>query len=136
MKYLQDYMTAKQDKVFKEHKAFFAFSDKQVEEGMKENGLTNRKGLCNMGSGMVCPKENADKLLEDLTKVYREAIKQDVKENGINKIVQRELNNHECYYTGDCEDCIEKLSDYPIETEDIVKIFRNKNHLMQSALQN
>jgi len=129
MKYLQDYMTAKQDKVFKEHQAFFAFSDKQVGEGMKEHGLTSRERLCNMGSGMVCPKENADNLLKDLTKIYQDSIKQDIKENGINKIVRRELSNHECYYTGDCGACVEKLADYPINPDDIVKIFRNKNHL-------
>ena len=122
-------MTEKQSEVFKKYKAFFAFSEKQLLEGMEENGLTDRKGLCNMGAGMVCQKENANNLLKDLTKIYQDSIKQDVKENGINLIVRRELSNHECYYTGDCEACVEKLADYPINPDDIVKIFRNKNHL-------
>lgn len=123
MKYLQDYMSDKQTKAFNNAGAFFAFSNEQLEK-RKKQGVK----YANMGGGLVCPIDNCNTLKNELEKIYKEAIKQDIQENGLNAIIRRELNNHECYYTGNIDDCVEELADYPVTETDILKVYRNKNH--------
>ena len=52
MKYLQNYMSEKQSKLFKKTGAFFAFSQKQYDE-QSQNDVV----YVNMGHGMICPKK-------------------------------------------------------------------------------
>ena len=52
------------------------------------------------------------------------AVKQDIEENGIEKIIKRELGNYECYYTGEIEDAVEALEDYGITHEQVSNVFR------------
>jgi hypothetical protein len=47
--------------------AFFAFSDKQFNEQKKDNIK-----YVSMGAGLICPKENADKLDKELTQATKE----------------------------------------------------------------
>jgi len=123
MKYLRNYMEAKQTQAFKKAGAFFAFSQKQLEEGKKENDIKKGTKLIQMGGGMICPVDNSVTLKLELTQIYKESIKEDIAENGINAIIKRELNNHECYYTGNIEDCMDALSGYNITKENILSIF-------------
>ena len=120
-------MEDKQTKALTDAQAFFAFSGKQLEEGKKENKIKKGTKLIQLGGGMICPVDNSVSLRLELAKIYKDAIKEDIAENGLNMIIRRELSNHECYYTGDIEDCVDKLSDYPITKEDIQKVFTNKN---------
>ena len=126
MKYLQDYMENGQTALFKEQKVFFAFSNDQLSEGIKKHDLKGVK-LVSLGSGMYCPKTNARSIIQALDGIYSLGIEQDIKENGIDKIILRELYNHECFYTGDITDCVNKLKDYPITEKQIIKIYR-KNY--------
>lgn len=118
MKYLSDYMQDAQTKLFDQTGTFFAFSKKQFDEKAKP-GVT----YCDAGGGMICPKGQAKTLFEGLDRIYRDGIKQDVEENGIEAIVIREIFNHECYYTGSPSVVIEKLEDYPVTGEEIRRIF-------------
>ena len=122
MKYLSHYMNSGQSVLFKEKKVFFAFSQKQLNEGIEKHNLKGVK-LINLGQGMFCPKINAKSVLTALDGIYRLAIEQDLKENGKEKVILRELRNHECFYTGDITDCVEKLSDYPINKEEIKNVY-------------
>ena len=115
-------MTDRQTAAFDKAGSFFAFGIEQFQEQKKE-GVRYMQ----IGSGMLCPVENAKVLLEELRAIYKESIAQDIKENGLNAIIRRELNNHEAYYTRDIEDTLDALADYPITAEDIQKVFRNKN---------
>tara|TARA_R100001443_G_scaffold110033_1_gene121717 strand:+ start:892 stop:1293 length:402 start_codon:yes stop_codon:yes gene_type:complete len=127
MKYLNDYTEQAQTNLFKQRKVFFAFSNEQFIEGMKKHFLTKQDQITGLGSGMYCPRNQAKKVLKELNKIYTNAIKQDIAENGIERIIKRELLNHECHYTGDPTACIEKLKDYPNITEDLInKIFYKK----------
>lgn len=119
MKYLQDYIEEAQLAAFKKHGAFFAFSIEQFDE-QKQKGVTYTR----IGSGLICPKENAADLMKEIQDTYLAGIKQDMEENGKEAIIKRELDNHECYYTGRIDDCVEKLTDYPITEEEIRKVFR------------
>ncbi|MEP2469940.1 DUF7659 family protein [Ekhidna sp.] len=118
MKYLSDYMNDKQSKLFKQTGAFFAFSQNQFDEQKKE-GIK----YTSIPGGMICPKENVETLLNGLTKIHKEGIEQDIAENGIDKIIIRELYNYECFYTRDYSDVISHLKSYDITEEQIKKAF-------------
>lgn len=115
MKYLSHYMEALQTEAFNKYDAFFAFSDSQFNEGKKENVK-----YINMGSGLLCPKENAAPLMAELDTIYKNAIKQDIAENGKIGIIERELHNHEAFYTGSIADTIDQLEDYGFTRADII----------------
>ena len=125
MKYLQDYMSARQTVALDKAGAFFAFSQKQFEESKKPDVV-----YVNGHAGMICPKDTINTLLKELDDIYKESIKQDIEENGAKAIIIRELNNHEAYYTGDIESTVDTLTDYPypITIENIQKIFKDKNY--------
>lgn len=129
MKYLQDYMNEQQTTALEKAGAFFCFSQKQFDEQKKE-GVK----YVNTIGGMVCPKDTVETLLLELDTIYKNSIKQDIAENGLEAIIKRELNNHEAYYTGDIYDTVQKLADYPVTEDDILKVFRNKNHVLEQIV--
>lgn len=107
MKYLSNYMEEKQTLLFNETGSFFAFGNAQFEEQKKE-GVK----YVDMGYGLICPKETAEKLSKGLDLIYIEAIKQDVEENGAKKIIEREYFNHETQITMDNSSVIGYMSGY------------------------
>lgn len=122
MKYLSEYIEEEQSKAFKDHYAFFAFSQSQ---------LTERQLLCikqyvSIGAGLIAPKCMALPLINKLAEITAKGIQQDISDNGIVAIVRRELDNHEYSYTMDTTDTIEALSEYPVTAEQIERIARNK----------
>ena len=119
MKYLSDYMEAKQTALFKKTGTIFAFSQKQFEEGRKDNVK-----YVNLGQGMLTEEPYIKDVINGLDKIYKDSIKQDIKENGKDKIILRELENHEAFYVGNIEDTIHKLEDYPITEDDISHIYQ------------
>ena len=126
MKYLSQIMEYRQNKLFAKNKVFFAFSNDQFKEGIKTHKIKKSTKIVNMGQGMFCPSDNVKEVIDHLDLIYKESINEDMLQ-GKEKVILRELCNHECFYTGDPTDCIEKLSDYPITTDEIYNIYR-KNH--------
>jgi rubredoxin len=124
MKYLTEYMEAKQDKLFKKYSVFFAFNNDQFEEGMEKHSISPKTKLTSLGHGMYCPKIEAKDFVQEHLKVYEQCIRQDVRENGKKRIALRELANHECFWTGTIHDCVEKLKDYPITEKLILQVYR------------
>lgn len=104
MNYFSHYLREPQTKLFNECGAFFAFSNEQYEEQAKE-GV---QYVCIM-AGLLCPKDNADKLNEGLDRITEEAVKADVAENTAEGIMRREYFNHECQISCDPEDAIASL---------------------------
>lgn len=119
MKYLSNYIEEKQTKLFNDLWIFFAFSDKQFEEQKKE-----WIEYISIWSGIIIPKENADKFLIEHKKIIEEWIQEDIKENWIEKIIERELINHEAYYTYDIESTVDALEEYNIEDWKILEVFK------------
>ena len=137
MKYLSDYMNDKQSALFEETKAFFAFSNRQLEEGLKKFDISKdedgKPDIYSMGGGMYVKKENAKKLIEGLDKIWNEAVAQDIADHGLERIILRELSNHEAYYTGDIESTWDAVQHYPgIKIEYVQKLFRNRNYKIPS----
>ncbi len=119
MKYLQDYQDAKQSELFESTGTFFAFGTDQFNEQKEKRYFP----YLNCGAGMFCPKINFDKLMDGLKLIHKEAVKQDIKENGIPAIIRRELNNHECFYTGSIEDATGALKPYKVDRNEVEKIY-------------
>lgn len=129
MKYLSEYMEEAQSAAFKEADAFFAFSNEQFNE-QKKPGIK----YTNMGMGLLANRDKANWLHDELHRIYKESILQDIHENGLNAIIRRELNNHEAYYTGYIDDTWEALKDYPGITEDcVLKTLKNKNYICPNS---
>ena len=126
MKYLSQIMEKNQTALFEKNKVFFAFSNDQFKENMEKHNLTKKDKVVKMGGGMFCPLANAKEVNEQLDIIYKQSIKEDMKQ-GKDKVILRELSNHECFYTGDVTDCVEKLKNYPITYEEILKVYR-KNY--------
>ena len=126
MKYLSDYMEEKQTALFKKTGTIFAFSDKQFEEGKVKGKLYSR-----IGQGVLTEKGNEIEVIEGLNAIYKESIKTDIRKNGKDKVILRELLNHEAFYTGDLQDTIHKLEDYPFTEDDINHIYQ-KNYSVHS----
>lgn len=122
MKYLQDYIQDKQTELFNLTGTFFAFSMEQFNEGKKLN-----VEYVSMGGGMVCNKHYAQTLTDGLEKIHKEGIAQDIKENGKEAIILRELGNHEAWYTGDIESTSDALEGYDFTDKEIQIMFRNRN---------
>lgn len=120
MKFLQDYMNAKQTELFDKTGSFFAFGMQQFNEAKKE-GVK----YVSLGAGLICPKENVNELLSGLKKISKQAIKKDLKENGKEGIIRRELNNYECFYTGSIDEAVEALKKYGFTPEEIRKEYHH-----------
>lgn len=118
MNYLNDYTEAAQTAAMEKAQAFFAFSPKQLNEGLTKFSLT-KSDVCSMGGGLIAAKDKADQLFKDLETAYHDGIAADIAENGKPAIIIRELYNHECFYTGDIEPCVDKLKDYDITENQI-----------------
>lgn len=118
MKYLQDYKEQAQTDLFRETGTFFAFSDSQFNE-QKVDGVE----YVNCGAGCICPKENVKTLLDGLGKIQKEAIAQDIAENGKEKIIERELYNHEAFYTGRISETLDEVKQYGFTREDVIIVW-------------
>lgn len=119
MKYLSHYMEEQQTKVFNDTGSFFAFSNEQFDKAKKE-GVS----YVSLGSGLICPKEYAEEVFTKLDTIYVNAIAQDLAENGKDGVIERELANHEAYYTGDIEDTVYALEDYGITNAEILAVYK------------
>jgi hypothetical protein len=87
---------------------FWAFNREQFAEGMKENPTTGK--YTSIGMGGYLPSENVEKYLEgmkELDEWYKAERKKIKKEEAI----LYELNNYECFYTGDITNAYEVLKD-------------------------
>jgi len=127
MKTLMDYTEEAQTKLFKECGVFFAFSNEQFQEGLSK--LDREKGdkLTDLGGGMFCLSKNVDTFISKMEAISKSAIEQDIKENGINAIIIRELANYEAQITSNISDTVEALEDYEgITPEMVAKVFKDE----------
>ena len=126
MKYLSNYTDTNISKALDKAQAFFAFSDEQVKEGKAKQGLTDDIKLVSLGSGLISPQDTAKQLIKDIDKAYKDGIKQDIRENGKEAIIKRELLNHEAYYIGDIISTVEALEGYSFTSEDIKEVYNTE----------
>ena len=99
------------------HNVFFAFSNKQLEEGIAKTPLAEGDKLVRLPHGGFIPKSKLDAFLaalEAASKFKKEALKsQRLRKQNI----AYELNNHEAFYTGSIEDTLRTLGEDYTEAE-------------------
>jgi len=117
---LNTYTQAAQTEAFNKYGAFFAFGNKQFDE-QKEDGIK----YVDLGAGLIAPKETYKDLIEDLNNIHKCGIAQDIKENGIKKILWREFANYECQIVGSPKDAIDALENYHIDKKTIQEEWTN-----------
>lgn len=98
-----DYLTP----ILEANGAFFAFSQSQFYEQKKEGVI-----YVSMGAGLICPKENADKLHEEVKRNSKKAIKAEIKKKGAKAIIRHAYFNHECQISMSTEDAENALKRY------------------------
>ncbi len=119
MKYLSDYLEKPQTECFNKHGVFFAFSNDQFNK--QKNPKVEK--YVSLPSGVMCPKDKAKDFIRAHKQVVKDAIEQDLKENGKEKIIIRELHNNECFYTGDYYDCVDALNEYNITDKEVRSVY-------------
>ncbi len=94
------------DALAKECKLFYAFNDKQFDEGLEKVALEEGDKLVRMPHGGFMPKSLVQKYIDgmkDLDKWYKKAIKDSKAEEAE---ILFELRNHECFYSQSIEDVL------------------------------
>lgn len=108
----QDYKKAISKEV-NEFPMFFAFSDKQFEEGKAKLNIKDNSELCKIGGGGFIRKTDSKKLsdmLHNQEKTLARNIQADKTGEGfIYSMFLYELNNHEYGYTYELDDTLEAL---------------------------
>jgi hypothetical protein len=119
MKTLSTYTEEKINILLEKYNAFFAFSQNQIDGSKKEN-----IDYVYRGGGLYHEANKEKEFDADYKLVVKEAIEQDLKENGKEAIIKRGLLNYESYYTCDISDTVEALKDYKISKEEVAAVFR------------
>lgn len=113
---------------------FWAFSKDQFKEGIEKS---RREGFLNEGEkvariplGGFCPVKNIAKLtqgIKEANEKHRQGLKELRKEKQeTQKAILYELNNHECFYTGDVEPVVEIFKNVYTKKQ-IVEVFKKFN---------
>jgi hypothetical protein len=125
MKCLSDYVQKEQDKLFEKCGVFFAFSKDQFKKGCSKVGANQDNKITDLDNGIYCLSKNVDLFIKEMENIQKKGIEQDIKENGIKKIIWRELGNYETQITEDISDVVSALEDYGISRDDIQKEFKD-----------
>ena len=114
-------------KCFDKYGIFFAFSNEQLERGLKKLDLKEGEKVSNLGAGMICRTALVEEFVEVFDKLCNENIERVKQKAGVHNIIRYELSNHECYYTGSTEDAVDKLAGYDIKDLKLIEsIFREE----------
>lgn len=118
------FIQKKQTELFNELGVFFAFSDEQFEE-RKAPGVE----YCSViGAGDCVPKLKAKEFSERLTAIHEEGRAKELAEKGIDRIIEDELLNHECFYTGDIGNAVHALAGYDVPHLQVAEIYGKVAH--------
>ena len=103
---------------------FWAFSNKQMEEGKLKSPLAPGEKYISIGAGGYIPQNNFERLTDGLDAIKVEFNKAMQDEKARIEHITYELNNHEAYYTGDIEDTMDALGD-SFTVEEVLKVFNS-----------
>lgn len=101
----------KLSKILNDCEVFWAFNEEQLREGIAKYNISENNKMISIGMGGYMPSKHKDKFKEDskeLDNWYKAQLKE-LRRNkaALEKVILYELNNYECFYTGDIDDaCI------------------------------
>jgi len=120
MKYAQvrEQEQEKYSQLNKECGLFWAFSNKQFDES--KTPLKEGDKYIRIGMGGFLPKSNLDKWLKGMKDIERWTKR--AKKNAT-EVILYELNNYECFYTGDITDAMPRLKELGYTLEEVKKVY-------------
>lgn len=108
---LHDEYTTKYNDELKKTGIFFAFSNEQFEKNRTHKDISNSKYL-SVGRGGYIHQNDKKKLDIFFNHTAKQLKKDFVSKIEMKDLIEYELANHECYYTGECEDAIKIVQEY------------------------
>lgn len=132
MTILNDVLKKYQDsvnRVIDECEVFYAFTDKQFEEGLAKVRSTDSKAtVIKLGGGVFIPTRNIDKYYDGLA-TCKENFKSIIDHYNLHdQYIEYQLCNYESYYTGDIEYAFgSMIGDYTISR--VLEVFNKNKHL-------
>lgn len=117
----------KYTELFDEIGMFWAFSNEQFNEGKAKNPVTEGHKYVSIGMGGYFPGQNKKRYAEGMAAIdawHKEATAQ-VKADALEteKAILYELNNYECFYSGDIDDVVD-LFEGTYTVDEIRKVYR------------
>ena len=110
---------------FDSYNAFFAFGQEQYnKQAIPWTDYVQLEAL----AWIIVPRDKAKQLMEDYTKYNEDKILDRIQTQGLESIIEYELNNYECYYIGSIHDAIPRLHTYWATTEQIYDIYMKTKH--------
>lgn len=99
---------------------FWAFSDEQFVEGKKKNPVDKGEKYTSIGAGGFMPSKNYQKFVDGMKEIanWTKQAKKDATE-----VILYELNNYECFYTGDITDAMPRLKDLGYTVDEVKKVY-------------
>ena len=110
----------KYTKLMDECGVFWAFSNEQFTEGKAKHPVAEGEKYANIGAGGYMPSKNVDKFTQGMKSIAKWA-KQAKKD--ATEVILYELNNYECFYTGDITDAMPRLEDLGYTTDEVKKVY-------------
>lgn len=109
----------KYNNLMDEFKVFWAFNNKQFNEGIAKCELLEGEKVVSIGAGGYIPKKNVQSFIDgqkSIEKWFKNAMKTMKEEH-----ILYELNNHECFYTGSIESAANVL---PYSKKMVLDVYR------------
>lgn len=108
---------------------FWAFSNQQFNEN--KTPLQEGEKYVDIGSGGFIPKHNVDAFMDGMEKIAKEFKEAIAAFKLREKHILYELNNHECFYTGNVENALPALgAEYTQEeVQTVYKKFKAKKYV-------
>lgn len=98
---IENWLQDSQTKLFEKFGVGFAFGNEQLENYVNSQRAKGYEGkFVHVMSGMYARKDNADEMIEELNKLHKEYKVRKRAAWTMDKCIEYELSNHECYYTG------------------------------------
>ena len=116
------YVNEKQTELFIELGVIFAFSEAQFEE-QKQPGI---KYCSVLGANEFVPEKNAKEFVEQLSIIHKKG--RELEEKGIERIIEEQLANHECFFTGEIDDAVDALASYKVTFDEVWDVYNKVSH--------
>ena len=123
-------LVRKQEKEFNNFPMFFAYNEKQYEEGKQTLGVIDDKEIYSIGYGYIrkSDKQSFNNMLERHNKEFKQSIENDKTGEGfIYDMFLYELENHEYFITYELDDTLDALN---LTLDEILNSSTLKNGLL------
>ena len=123
---LKEEYRQKTNELLRKHEVFWAFNEEQLREGINKYNISKDNKMVNIGMGGYMPSKYLSSYLketEELYNWYKSQLKELRKSRAeLEKVILYELNNYECFYTGDIDDACEALP--TVSRKEVLKVYK------------